>query len=76
MTQPGLIDTILMDVGLISDKADDHRLRSQPSVKFVPAATVLRSDPDAAPFDAPWNYRSIIGKLNFLAQNTNARGSS
>jgi hypothetical protein len=70
MTQTGLIDTILTDVGLISDNADTSRLWSQPSIKYVPAAMLLHSDPDAAPFDAPWNYRSIIGKLNFLAQNT------
>jgi hypothetical protein len=31
---------------------------------------VLCSNPDAAPFNAPWSYPSIIGKLNFLAQNT------
>jgi hypothetical protein len=30
---------------------------------------VLCSDLYAAPFDAPWSYCSIIGKLNFLAQN-------
>jgi hypothetical protein len=70
MTQTGLIDTILTDVGLISDDADTGRSRSQPSVKYVPASEVLRSDPDADPFDAPWSYRSVIGKLNFLAQNT------
>ena len=70
MTQTGLIDTILSDVGLISDNADDPRLRSQASVKYIPATTVLRSDSDAPPFDATWSYRSIIGKLNFLAQNT------
>jgi hypothetical protein len=70
MTQTGLIDTILTDVGLISDPADTSRSRSQPTTKYVPAATVLRSDPDAAPFDETWSYRSIIGKLNFLAQNT------
>jgi hypothetical protein len=70
MTQTGLIDTILTDIGLISDPANTTCSRSQPTTKYVPAATVLRSDPDAAPFDAPGSYGSIIGKLNFLAQNT------
>ena len=75
MTQTGLIDTILADVGLIDPYAGtaaraNEPPRSRPMTKAVPAIGVLRSDPDAAPFDAPWNYRSIIGKLNFLAQNT------
>jgi hypothetical protein len=60
MTQAGLIDTILTDVGLISGEANTSRLQSQPSVKYVPAAMVLHSDPNAAPFGAPWNYCSII----------------
>ena len=70
MTQPGLIDTILQDIGLITTTADPNRLHSPASVKYVPATDVLRSDPEAAPYDAPWSYCSLIGKLNFLAQNT------
>jgi hypothetical protein len=61
MTQPGLIDQILEDVGLVGDRVIQKR---------TPATQVLQPNPNAAPFDAPWNYRSIIGKLNFLAQNT------
>ena len=36
----------------------------------IPSNEVLLSDPDGAPFQAEWSYRSIIGKMNFLAQNT------
>jgi hypothetical protein len=61
MTQPGLIDQILEDVGLVGDHVTQ---------KHTPAMQILQPNPNAAPFDAPWNYRSIIGKLNFLAQNT------
>ena len=61
MTQPGLINQILEDVGLVSDKVTQ---------KKTPASEVLHSHQDAAPFDAPWSYCLIIGKLNFLAQNT------
>jgi Reverse transcriptase (RNA-dependent DNA polymerase) len=61
MTQPGLINQILEDFGLVSDKVTQ---------KKTPVHEVLHSHQDAVPFDAPWSYRSIIGKLNFLAQNT------
>jgi hypothetical protein len=61
MTQPGLIDQILDDVGLTGDKVTQ---------KKMPAREVLLPHPNGAPFDAEWSYRSIIGKLNFLAQNT------
>jgi hypothetical protein len=61
MTQTGLIDQILEDVGLVGDKVSQKR---------TPAKEILQPNPNAAPFDAEWNYRSIIGKLNFLAQNT------
>jgi hypothetical protein len=61
MTQTGLIDQILEDVGLVGDKVIQ---------KKTPAKEVLHPHESAAPFDAPWKYRSVIGKLNFLAQNT------
>ena len=65
MTQPGLIEQILQDIGL----APDHDDLSPPKGKFTPANAILHPYPDAAPFSAPWNYRSVIGKLKFLAQN-------
>ena len=62
MTQPGLmIDQILEDVGLTGEKVTQ---------KCTPASKILPPDPNATPFDATWNYQSLIGKLNFLTQNT------
>ena len=64
MTQTGLINNILKDIGFL----DKHG--STPGEKKVPAKGPLCSDPEGAPFDAKWNYHSMISKLNFLAQNT------
>ena len=61
MTQPGLNDQILEDIGLSGEKVTQ---------KHTPATQVLQPNSSAAPFDATWNYQSLIGKLNFLAQNT------
>ena len=36
----------------------------------MPAMQVLQPNSSAAPFDTTWNYQSLIGKLNFLMQNT------
>jgi hypothetical protein len=36
----------------------------------MPAKEVLLPHASAALFNAPWKYWSVIGKLNFLAQNT------
>ena len=61
MMQPSLIDQILEDVGLTGDKVIQ---------KCTPVNKILLPDPNAAPFHTTWNYPSVIGKLNFLAQNT------
>jgi hypothetical protein len=45
MTQTGLINEILKDVGLIGNKV---------TTKRTPAKEVLQPHPNAAPFDAPW----------------------
>ena len=61
MTQPSLIDQILEDVGLTGKKVTQ---------KHTPAPNILQLNLSTALFNATWNYRSLIGKLNFLAQNT------
>ena len=61
MMQPSLIDQILEDVGHTGDKVTHKR---------TPASKILPLVPNAALFDATWNHQSLIGKLNFLAQNT------
>lgn len=50
MTQTGLIDQILEDVNLVGDKVTQ---------KQTPAKEVLQPHPNAAPFDADWNYCSL-----------------
>jgi hypothetical protein len=60
MSQPGLIESILQDLQLPSG--------SKP--KDTPALGILHPDKVGHSRREPWNYRSVIGKLNFLAQNT------
>ena len=60
-TQRALIDSIIEDVGLKDAK-----------VKPVPAKVSLRlhAFKDEPQFDLDFNYRSAVGKLNYLAQTT------
>ncbi len=60
-TQHALIDAIINDVGLKDAK-----------VKLVPAKVSLKLNAfkDEPPFDLDFNYRSAVGKLNYLAQTT------
>jgi hypothetical protein len=60
-TQRALIDSIIDDVGLKNAK-----------VKPVPARVSLQlhAFKDEPPFDLNFNYRSAVGKLNYLAQTT------
>jgi hypothetical protein len=60
-TQRALIDSIIKDVGLIDSKT-----------KPVPAkvALQLHAFKDDPPFDQSFDYRSAVGKLNYLAQTT------
>ena len=71
LSQPHLIDSILRDLGLIN--ADGQPM---PNVKSLSTPSLLTKligpDPQGAPFDYPWHYRSVIGKLNFLEKSTRA----
>ena len=60
MIQTGLINSILSDVGITNDC----------NVSYTPSNQVLHPDTTGPPWRETWNYRSVIGKLNFLAQNT------
>jgi hypothetical protein len=60
LTQPGLIESILQDLHLLHDS----------KTKSTPALGILYPDKDGHPRQDTWNYRSVIGKLNFIAQNT------
>jgi hypothetical protein len=60
MTQTGLIESIIKDLGL----------NNTSNTKTTPSDSILYPDTNGLPRQETWNYRSIIGKLNFLAQNT------
>ena len=59
LTQPHLIDHILKDLRL--DK-DDVKTKTAPAV----SSKILSRHSDSEPFDNSFNYRSVVGKLNYL----------
>jgi hypothetical protein len=59
-TQSGLIDQILRDVGITEFSKG----------KETPSDSILHPDPNGPERIETLNYRSIIGKLNYLANNT------
>ena len=63
LTQPHLIDQILADLRLDQDHV---------KVKTTPASSsrLLSRHSDSEPFDDSFNYRSVIGKLNYLERGS------
>jgi Reverse transcriptase (RNA-dependent DNA polymerase) len=62
LSQPKLIQTILDDLGL---KEGSNTLPIP-----APSTKILHTHSDSQSHKYYWHYRSIIGKLNFLAQST------
>ena len=62
LTQPHLIQQILDDMGMKSN--------SKTKDKAAPSSTILRRDLNGVPIAESWDYRSIVGKLNFLEKST------
>jgi hypothetical protein len=62
LRQPHLIQQILDEVGMLP--------QSKTKDKAAPSSTILRRDLDGAPFREKWDYRRVIGKLNFLEKST------
>ena len=60
LTQPSLIQQILKEVG-ITERSNG---------KYTPVDSILYADVDGHDRIDTWNYRSIVGKLNYLANNT------
>lgn len=60
LTQPGLIEQVIKDIGL-----DDFS-----KGRDTPADSILYADVDGPARQETWNYRSVIGKLNYIANNT------
>ena len=63
MSQPHLIKQILKDLRLLGD---DVAVKDTPAC----ASKILGSHPESKPFDGHFNYRSVIGKLNYLEKST------
>jgi hypothetical protein len=59
LIQPGLINKIISACGL-QDQSAEH----------LPSTTILMSDLSGPPRDHTWNYQSLIGMLNYLANST------
>jgi len=59
-TQPGLIDQLICDLGITEASAG----------KDTPVDSILHPDPEVPLRTESWNYRSAIGKLNYLAHHT------
>ena len=60
--QPQLIDDIIAQVGF----NDRTKAKATPA----PSSTILNRDLDGQPFEEKWEYRSVVGKLNFLEKST------
>lgn len=68
LTQPHLIDQIIEDLGL-----DDKRDRGSPAkTKDTPASSskLLTKHLESPPFDGHFNYRSVLGKCNYLEKGS------
>jgi Reverse transcriptase (RNA-dependent DNA polymerase) len=69
MKQPHLIDSILQDFNLLNDKFEPlHSTK----IKHLPSLATKRigSDSTGKPLNVDWDYRSVIGKLNYLEKST------
>jgi hypothetical protein len=60
LTQTGLINKIISACGL-QDQSTQHN---------TPAMMILTADSDGPSCEHSWNYRSLIGMLNYLASST------
>jgi hypothetical protein len=63
LTQPQIIDNILHDLHLMADNVKTQQMP-------VAVTTVLKRHLDNKQFDGHFDYRSVIGKLNFLKKKT------
>jgi hypothetical protein len=61
MSQTGLIDAMTESAHI-----PKSRLKNTPT----PATAILRADTEGLARQESWNYLSVIGQLNYLAQNS------
>ena len=62
LAQPHLIESIIQDLNFMEN--------TKPKQTPALATVILQRDLDGAAFDEHWEYRSVIGKLNFLEKST------
>jgi hypothetical protein len=62
LTQPHLIDSIIADMGF------KENTKSKPTP--APSTASLDRDTAGTPHSESWDFRSVIGKLNFLEKST------
>ena len=62
LTQPHLIDSIIADLGF----KENTKGKATPA----PSTASINRDLDGPPHAESWEYRSVIGKLNFLEKST------
>ena len=65
LSQPHLIARILEAVNLPIHEADSRNEKNTPATK-----PLLIKDPSGDERTLPWNYRSLVGMLNYLAGST------
>ena len=81
LTQPKLIESIIEDLGLHDFSNEEstppkskstEKPKSNSKTKDIPMASskLLSRHPTSKAFDGSFNYRRVIGKLNFLEQST------
>jgi Reverse transcriptase (RNA-dependent DNA polymerase) len=66
LTQPHLIDSVLEDLKLLNHGQTASKTADTPAT----FENKLHKDVHGEPFNYPWEYRSVIGKLNFLEKST------
>jgi Reverse transcriptase (RNA-dependent DNA polymerase) len=66
LSQPHLIDSILEDRKLSNHGASKAKSADTPST----FENKLHKDVTSNPFTYPWDYHSVIGKMNFLEKST------
>ena len=62
LTQPHLIDSIIADLGF----RENTKTKATPA----PSTASINQDLDGEAHNKSWEYRSVIGKLNFLEKST------
>ena len=65
LSQPHLISRILEAVGLTVEENSGRKTKDAPETK-----PLLIKDTNGEPRFLPWNYRSVIGMMNYLSGST------